>query len=140
MTSPSSVWIVNPSGFVARLSSRTPVTVRCFELPVRSSCFPQCSNTVAVHFDNTPIPMENVLGEVNQGVRVLMSGLNTERLVLSGGPIGLMQAALDIALPYARERKQFGEAIGSFGDMLIDVVTSSNSSKINSSKINSSKI
>jgi isovaleryl-CoA dehydrogenase len=75
------------------------------------------SNTCELVFENCEIPPDNVLGEVDQGVKVLMSGLNTERLVLSGGPIGLMQAALDIALPYARERKQFGEAIGSFGIM-----------------------
>ncbi|MCB0379595.1 MAG: acyl-CoA dehydrogenase family protein, partial [Bdellovibrionales bacterium] len=58
------------------------------------------SNTCELVFDNCVIPQENVLGEVNQGVRILMSGLNTERLVLSGGPIGIMQAALDIAVPY----------------------------------------
>ena len=63
------------------------------------------------------IPAVNVLGEVDQGVKVLMSGLNTERLVLSGGPIGLMQAALDIALPYVRERRQFDAPIGTFGLM-----------------------
>ena len=67
------------------------------------------SNTCELVFENCEIPAENVLGEVNNGVKVLMSGLNTERLVLSGGPIGLMQAALDIALPYVRERRQFGE-------------------------------
>lgn len=72
------------------------------------------SNTCELVFENCEIPAENVLGEVNQGVKVLMSGLNTERLVLSGGPIGLMQAALDIALPYVRERKQFDAAIGTF--------------------------
>ena len=55
-----------------------------------------------------------MLGEVNQGVRVLMSGLDTERLVLTGGPLGLMQAALDIALPYVRERRQFDQPIGCF--------------------------
>ncbi|HVI59835.1 MAG TPA: isovaleryl-CoA dehydrogenase [Luteimonas sp.] len=75
------------------------------------------SNTCELVFDNCEIPQENVLGEVNNGVKVLMSGLNTERLVLSGGPIGLMQAALDIALPYVRERRQFGKAIGTFGIM-----------------------
>ncbi|MBP6309731.1 MAG: isovaleryl-CoA dehydrogenase [Arenimonas sp.] len=72
------------------------------------------SNTCELVFENCQIPLENVLGEVNQGVKVLMSGLNTERLVLSGGPIGLMQAALDLTLPYIRERKQFNQAIGSF--------------------------
>jgi len=75
------------------------------------------SNTCELVFENCEIPAENVLGETNQGVRVLMSGLNTERLVLSGGPIGLMQAALDITLPYVRERKQFDAAIGTFGLM-----------------------
>jgi isovaleryl-CoA dehydrogenase len=75
------------------------------------------SNTCELVFENCEIPVENVLGEVHQGVKVLMSGLNTERLVLSGGPIGLMQAALDITLPYLRERKQFDQPIGSFGIM-----------------------
>ena len=72
------------------------------------------SNTCELVFEDCAIPQENVLGEVNQGVRVLMSGLNTERLVLTGGPIGLMQAALDLTLPYVRERKQFDVAIGTF--------------------------
>ena len=72
------------------------------------------SNTCELVFEDCEIPAENVLGEVNQGVKVLMAGLNTERLVLSGGPIGLMQAALDITLPYVRERKQFDVAIGTF--------------------------
>jgi len=75
------------------------------------------SNTCELVFENCEIPAANVLGEVNQGVKVLMSGLNTERLVLTGGPLGLMQAALDLALPYVRERKQFDAAIGTFGLM-----------------------
>jgi len=75
------------------------------------------SNTCELVFEDCEIPEENVLGEVNQGVRVLMSGLNTERLVLSGGPIGLMQAAMDATLPYVRERKQFESPIGTFGLM-----------------------
>ncbi len=75
------------------------------------------SNTCELVFEDCEIPEENVLGEVNQGVKILMSGLNTERLVLSGGPLGLMQAALDLALPYVRERKQFDRAIGTFGIM-----------------------
>jgi isovaleryl-CoA dehydrogenase len=75
------------------------------------------SNTCELLFENCEIPPENVLGEVNGGVRLLMSGLNTERLVLSGGPLGLMQAALDLVLPYLRERRQFGRPIGSFGVM-----------------------
>jgi isovaleryl-CoA dehydrogenase len=75
------------------------------------------SNTCELVFEDCVIPAENVLGEVNQGVRVLMSGLDTERLVLAGGPIGLMQAAIDVALPYVRERRQFDAAIGTFGLM-----------------------
>jgi isovaleryl-CoA dehydrogenase len=90
------------------------------------------SNTCELVFEDCEIPAGNVLGEVNQGVRVLMSGLNTERLVLSGGPIGLMQAALDITLPYVRERKQFDAAIGTFGLMqgkLADMYTALQSSR-----------
>jgi isovaleryl-CoA dehydrogenase len=75
------------------------------------------SNTCELVFEDCEIPADRVLGEVNEGVRVLMSGLDTERLVLSGGPIGLMQAAMDLTLPYLRERKQFGRAIGEFGIM-----------------------
>jgi isovaleryl-CoA dehydrogenase len=90
------------------------------------------SNTCELVFENCAIPAENVLGEVNQGVKVLMSGLNTERLVLTGGPIGLMQAAMDIALPYVRERKQFDQAIGTFGLMqgkIADMYTALQSSR-----------
>ena len=90
------------------------------------------SNTCELVFEDCEIPAENVLGEVNQGVKVLMSGLNTERLVLSGGPIGLMQAALDVALPYVRERRQFDSAIGSFGLMqgkIADMYTALQSSR-----------
>lgn len=90
------------------------------------------SNTCELVFENCEIPEENIVGDVNQGVRVLMNGLNTERLVLSGGPIGLMQAAMDITLPYVRERKQFGEAIGTFGLMqgkIADMYTALQSSR-----------
>jgi isovaleryl-CoA dehydrogenase len=90
------------------------------------------SNTCELVFENCRIPGENVLGEVHQGVKVLMSGLNTERLVLSGGPIGLMQAALDITLPYVRERRQFDAAIGTFGIMqakIADMYTALQSSR-----------
>ncbi len=75
------------------------------------------SNTCELVFEDCEIPEENVLGEVNEGVRILMAGLNTERLVLSGGPLGIMQAAMDIAVPYAAQRKQFGQPIGAFGLM-----------------------
>lgn len=90
------------------------------------------SNTCELVFTDCLIPAENVLGEVNEGVKVLMSGLNTERLVLSGGPLGLMQAALDITLPYVRERKQFDAAIGTFGLMqgkIADMYTALQSSR-----------
>ena len=90
------------------------------------------SNTCELVFDDCEIPAENVLGEVNQGVTVLMRGLNTERLVITGGPLGLMQAALDIALPYVRERKQFDAAIGTFGLMqgkIADMYTALQSSR-----------
>ena len=90
------------------------------------------SNTCELVFDNCEIPAANVLGEVNHGVKVLMSGLNTERLVLAGGPLGLMQAALDITLPYVRERRQFDRAIGTFGLMqgkVADMYTALQSSR-----------
>ncbi len=90
------------------------------------------SNTCELVFEDCEIPAENVLGEVDQGVKVLMSGLNTERLVLTGGPLGLMQAAMDISVAYARERKQFDQAIGSFGIMqakLADMYTALQSSR-----------
>ena len=90
------------------------------------------SNTCELVFDNCEIPAANVLGEVNNGVKVLMSGLDTERLVLTGGPLGLMQAALDTTLPYVRERKQFDQAIGTFGLMqgkVADMYTALQSSR-----------
>ncbi len=75
------------------------------------------SNTCELVFQDCEIPAENVLGEVDQGVYILMRGLDSERLVLSGGPIGIMQACMDVVLPYLHERKQFGRAIGTFGLM-----------------------
>src|SRR5262249_32880333 len=72
------------------------------------------SDTSELVFTECEVPEENVLGEVGKGVRVLMSGLDYERVVLSAGPLGLMQAALDVVLPYVHERKQFGEPIGTF--------------------------
>lgn len=70
------------------------------------------SDTCELVFDNCEVPKENVLGEINKGVVVLMSGLNYERVVLSGGPLGIMQACLDLVLPYIHERKQFDKPIG----------------------------
>ena len=72
------------------------------------------SNTCELVFEDCPVPIENVLGEVDQGVAVLMSGLDYERAVLSGGPVGIMQACLDICVPYVHQREQFGQAIGEF--------------------------
>jgi isovaleryl-CoA dehydrogenase len=75
------------------------------------------SSTSELVFDNCMVPAGNMLGQLNGGVRVLMKGLDYERAVLGGGPLGLMAAALDLVLPYIHERKQFGEAIGTFGVM-----------------------
>lgn len=72
------------------------------------------SNTGELIFENCNVPVKNILGEVGQGVEVLMSGLDYERAVLSGGPIGIMQACLDVVIPYIHERKQFGQSIGEF--------------------------
>jgi isovaleryl-CoA dehydrogenase len=72
------------------------------------------SDTGELVFEDCEVPAENILGPENGGVGVLMSGLDYERAVLSGGPLGIMQACLDVVLPYVRERKQFGQTIGSF--------------------------
>ncbi|MCX4029451.1 isovaleryl-CoA dehydrogenase [Spartinivicinus sp. SM1973] len=72
------------------------------------------SNTCELVFDNCKVPAVNILGKLNEGVKVLMSGLDYERVVLAAGPVGIMQACLDIVVPYVHERKQFGQAIGEF--------------------------
>ncbi|BCL62443.1 isovaleryl-CoA dehydrogenase [Desulfomarina profundi] len=72
------------------------------------------SPTCELVFENCRVPKENILGQLNQGVQVLMSGLNYERLVLSGGPLGIMNACMDVVLPYIHTRRQFGRAIGEF--------------------------
>jgi len=72
------------------------------------------SNTCELVFEDCEIPAGNVLGEVNGGSRVLMKGLDTERCVLSGGSLGIMQAAMDLVVPYVHERRQFGQPIGTF--------------------------
>jgi isovaleryl-CoA dehydrogenase len=72
------------------------------------------SPTAELVFEDCEVPAENVLGKVGEGVGVLMSGLDYERAVLAGGPLGIMQACLDLVLPYVRERKQFGRPIGEF--------------------------
>ena len=72
------------------------------------------SNTGELVFQDCEIPEENVLGQIGGGVRVLMSGLDYERAVLAAGPLGIMQACMDVVVPYVHERKQFGQAIGEF--------------------------
>ena len=72
------------------------------------------SNTGELVFDNVEVPSSHILGRLDGGVGVLMSGLDYERVVLSGGPLGIMQACMDVVLPYIHDRKQFGQAIGEF--------------------------
>ena len=72
------------------------------------------SNTCELVFDNCQVPFENVLGGEGRGVAILMSGLDYERAVLSGGPVGIMQACMDVVVPYVHERKQFDQPIGQF--------------------------
>ena len=90
------------------------------------------SNTGELVFQDCEVPEENVLGAVGKGVNVLMSGLDYERAVLAGGPLGIMQAALDVALPYVHERRQFGQSIGEFQlvqGKLADMYTTTNACK-----------
>ncbi|RRJ83758.1 isovaleryl-CoA dehydrogenase [Aestuariirhabdus litorea] len=72
------------------------------------------SNTCELVFQDCKVPVENILGKEGEGVKVLMSGLDYERTVLSGGPVGIMQACLDVVVPYVHDRKQFGQSIGEF--------------------------
>lgn len=72
------------------------------------------SNTCELVFEDVRVPKENILGELNKGVEVLMSGLDYERVILAAGPLGIMQACLDVVVPYVHERTQFGQAIGEF--------------------------
>jgi len=90
------------------------------------------SSTSELVFENCHVPAANVLGQLNGGVRVLMKGLDYERAVLAGGPLGLMAAALDLVLPYVHERKQFGQPIGTFELMqakVADMYTSLNAAR-----------
>ena len=90
------------------------------------------SGTCELLFENCEVPLANVLGEVNRGVRVLMSGLDYERVILAGGPLGIMSACLDLVLPYVHERRQFGRAIGEFELMqakLADMYTAMNTAR-----------
>lgn len=90
------------------------------------------SDTCELIFEDCEIPEENVLGTLNDGVRVLMSGLDYERTVLAAGPLGIMQACLDVVMPYIHEREQFGKPIGSFQlvqGKIADMYTTMNASK-----------
>ncbi len=90
------------------------------------------SNTCELVFQDCEVPEENVLGQVGKGVNVLMSGLDYERAVLAAGPCGIMQACLDVVVPYVHERKQFGQAIGEFQlvqGKLADMYTTTNACK-----------
>ena len=90
------------------------------------------SNTCELVFEDCEVPAANILGREGEGVRVLMSGLDFERTVLSGGPVGIMQACMDIVVPYVHDRKQFGQAIGEFQLMqgkLADMYTVLNASR-----------
>ncbi|MBZ9741119.1 MULTISPECIES: isovaleryl-CoA dehydrogenase [unclassified Mesorhizobium] len=90
------------------------------------------SNTGELVFENVEVPFDNVLHEEGRGVEVLMSGLDYERTVLAGGPIGLMAACLDVAIPYVHERKQFGQPIGEFQlvqGKLADMYTAMNAAR-----------
>ena len=87
------------------------------------------SNTCELVFEDCEVPVENVLGKVNEGVKVLMSGLDYERAVLAGGPLGIMQACMDVVIPYIHERNQFNRPIGEFQLMqgkIADMYTSMN--------------
>ena len=90
------------------------------------------SDTCELLFEDCEVPEENVVGKIGNGVNVLMSGLDYERVVLAAGPLGIMQACLDAVLPYVHERKQFGEPIGSFQIMqakLADMYVAMNAAK-----------
>lgn len=90
------------------------------------------SNTCELVFQDCEVPEENILGHLNQGTEVLMTGLNYERVVLAGGPVGIMQACLDVVLPYVHQREQFGHPIGEFQFMqgkLADMYTTLSASR-----------
>ncbi len=101
-----------PRGITAFIVERDMKGFRCAQkldkLGMRGS------NTGELVFEDCEVPEENVLGKVNEGVRVLMSGLDYERAVLAAGPVGIMQACLDVVVPYVHQREQFGQPIGEF--------------------------
>jgi len=90
------------------------------------------SNTCELVFENCEVPAENVMGEVGSGVKILMSGLDYERVVVAGGSLGIMQACMDVVIPYIHERKQFDQAIGEFQliqGKIADMYTNMNASR-----------
>ena len=90
------------------------------------------SNTCELVFEDCEVPEENLVGGLNQGVHVLMSGLDYERAVLAAGPLGIMQACMDVVVPYVHQREQFGQPIGEFQLMqgkLADMYTTMNATK-----------
>ena len=90
------------------------------------------SDTCELLFEDCAVPVENILGAEGEGVRILMSGLDYERLVLSGGPLGIMQACMDVVMPYIHQREQFGQPIGEFQLMqgkIADMYTTMNAAK-----------
>ena len=90
------------------------------------------SNTCELVFENCPVPVTNMLGELNKGAEVLMRGLNYERVILAAGPVGIMRACMDLVMPYVHDRKQFGKPIGEFEIMqakLADMYTALMSSR-----------
>ena len=114
------------SAFIVEKSFGVKVAQKLDKLGMRGS------NTGELVFQNVEVPEENVLGEVNGGAAVLMSGLDYERAVLSAGPTGIMQACMDVVVPYVHERKQFGQSIGEFELMqgkLADMYTTMNATK-----------
>lgn len=90
------------------------------------------SNTCELVFQDCPVPKENILGKLNEGVKVLMSGLDYERVVLAAGPVGIMQACMDVVVPYLHERKQFGQSIGEF--QMIQAKVADMYTKLNASR------
>ena len=119
-----------PRGITAFLIERGFAGFRCAQkldkLGMRGS------NTGELVFEDCEVPEENVLGGIGRGVNVLMSGLDYERAVLAAGPLGIMQACMDVVLPYIHERKQFGQAIGEFQLMqgkIADMYTTMNAAR-----------
>lgn len=139
----SKMWITNgPEASVIVVYAKTDSTVTAF---IVEKTFPgfstaqkldklgmRGSNTCELVFRDCEVPEENVLGKVGEGAKVLMSGLDYERVVLAAGPLGIMEACMDVVIPYIHDRKQFGQAIGEFELMqgkIADMYTAMNACK-----------